>query len=467
MEEGKAKSSHVLVLPYPIQGHINPLLQFADRLASKGVKASLVVPLRIHGDILHKVDTSTLATTHLEYISDGCDDGLPLTFDPEAYDITLQRVGSQTLGELIGRLSVDGQQPVCLIYDSILPWALDIAHAHGILGVTFLTQSYAVSSMYSLYHRGALVMQAEPDACFSLPGMPPLGLQDLPKFIAQPEADRFFLELLLGQFKNIDKADYVLLNSFDCLEAGVIEGMAEPWSPKMIGPALPSLYLDSRNTRTTKTGDEQEKLVNCLGWVNERPDGSVVYVSFGSLASLITEQMEEIASALRSSKRPFLWVVKPPRAHEQGRNSLPDGFLDATTEQGLVVPWCPQLDVLAHRAIGCFVTHCGWNSTLEAISQGVPMVAVPQWSDQPTNAKFISDVWKMGIRVEVDDKKMVQRGELERCIREIMDGEKGAEFRENAQRWKGLARAAVAERGTSDNNIEEFVAMVSRCRLKK
>ncbi|KAL4193709.1 hypothetical protein AMTRI_Chr06g178120 [Amborella trichopoda] len=463
MEEGKAKSSHVLVLPYPIQGHINPLLQFADGLASKGVKASLVVPLRIHGDILHKVDTSSLATIPLEYISDGYDDGVPLTFDPGAYDISLQRVGSQTLGELIARLAVDGLQPVCLIYDSILQWALDIAHAHGILGVAFLTQSYAVSSMCSLYHRRALVVQAEPDACFSVPGMPPLSLQDLPKFIAQPKADRFLLDLLLGQFKNIDKADYVLLNSFDCLETGVIEGMAEPWSPKMIGPALPSLYLDSRNTRATKTGDEQGKLVNCLGWVDERPDGSVVYVSFGSLAALTVEQMEEIGGALRSIKWPFLWVVRPPYAYEQGRNSLPDGFLDATSEQGLVVPWCPQLEVLAHRAIGCFVTHCGWNSTLEAISQGVPMVAVPQWSDQPTNAKFISDVWKMGIRVEVDEKEVVRSGELERCIREVMDGETGAELRENGQRWKKLARAAVADGGSSDNNIKEFVAMVSRC----
>ncbi|ERN02494.1 hypothetical protein AMTRI_Chr05g68340 [Amborella trichopoda] len=199
----------------------------------------------------------------------------------------------------------------------------------------------------------------------------------------------------------------------------------------MIGFALTLTY--GRKTRATRTGDEQCDPADCLSWLDERPDSSVVYVSFGSLAALPTEQMEEVADALRSSKRPFLWVVKAPYAHQKGGNSLPEGFMEATSKQGLVVPWCPQLDILAHRAVGCFVTHCGWNSILEALSQGVPMVAVPQWSDQQTNSKFVSDVWKTGMHVEISNKGFVLRGELERFIREVMEGERGAHIRENSQ----------------------------------
>jgi pathogen-inducible salicylic acid glucosyltransferase len=95
--------------------------------------------------------------------------------------------------------------------------------------------------------------------------------------------------------------------------------------------------------------------------------------------------------------------------------------VEETSEKGLVVRWCPQLEVLAHDAVGCFVTHCGWNSTLEAFSLGVPMVRVPYWSDQSTNAKYIMDVWKMGLKAPTDEKGIVRRDAAKHCIREIME----------------------------------------------
>ncbi|KAK8474881.1 hypothetical protein V6N13_080092 [Hibiscus sabdariffa] len=135
----------------------------------------------------------------------------------------------------------------------------------------------------------------------------------------------------------------------------------------------------------------------CVQWLNSKMTGSVVYVSFGSLATLGEDQMEHLALGLKRSERNFLWVV---RKIEQKK--IPANFMEETSERGLVVAWSPQLQVLAHEAVGCFMSHCGWNSTMEALSLGVPMVAVPQWADQPTNAKFIVDEWQMGIRTEVD-----------------------------------------------------------------
>ncbi|XP_011628727.1 UDP-glycosyltransferase 74E1 [Amborella trichopoda] len=460
MEEETAKSAHVLLLPYPLLGHINPLLQFADRLASHGFRATIVAPIRSRGDF-RKADPSALASVNLEFFSDGHDNGFPLDLSLKAQDSNFSRVGSRAVGDLIDRLTLEGARPVCLIYNSFLPWALDVAHHHGILGVTFLTQPCAVCTIYIRYIRGFPVLPKEPDGCVAIPGLPLLGLRDLPSFITQTEGDPYHLELLSGQFKNIDQADYVLVNSFDSLEAEVRREMAEPWSPKLIGPALPSVYIGSRNPRASKTSDEQGKPTDCLHWLDDRSAGSVVYVSFGSLAALSPEQMEEVAGALRWCKWPFLWVVRLPFANQKGGNALPQGFIEATSEQGLVVPWCPQLDVLVHRAVGCFVTHCGWNSTLEGLTQGVPMIAIPQWSDQPTNSKLVSDVWKLGVRAEADETEVVRRGELERCIREVMEGERGAELRRNAERWRDLAREAVADGGSSDNNIKEFVAKMS------
>ena len=157
------------------------------------------------------------------------------------------------------------------------------------------------------------------------------------------------------------------------------------------------------------------KSEECMEWLDNKSKGSVIYVSFGSMVPLDKEQMEEIAYGLRDINSYFLWVVRPSE-----ETKLPKDFAKKS-EKGLVVTWCSQLKVLAHKAVGCFVTHCGWNSTLETLSLGVPTIAVPQWSDQITNAKFIVDVWKVGIRVPVDEKKIVRCEALKHCIREMME----------------------------------------------
>ncbi|GKA55342.1 UDP-glycosyltransferase 74G1-like protein, partial [Tanacetum coccineum] len=107
---------------------------------------------------------------------------------------------------------------------------------------------------------------------------------------------------------------------------------------------------------------------------------------------------------------------------------------DVNAEKGLIVAWCKQLDVLRHESVGCFVTHCGFNSTLEAISLGVPVVAMPQWADQITNGKCLEDIWGVGVRVKADDKGMVNRDNLVSCIKEIMEGERGVVAQKNAKK---------------------------------
>lgn len=222
-----------------------------------------------------------------------------------------------------------------------------------------------------------------------------------------------------------------------------------------IGPMIPSAYLENIKEDNSEYGLNlfKPEVDSCVQWLDSKDSQSVVYVSFGSLATLSEEQMQEIAWGLKGSDSYFLWVVR-----EDEKEKLPRSFVEDTAEKGLIVGWCHQLDVLAHNSVGCFVTHCGWNSTLEALCLGVPLIALPQWADQTTNAKFVADVWQTGIRAKTDEKGLVTKQEVELCINEIMVGDKRTHFRQNSEKWKKLANEAVDKGGSSDININDFVS---------
>lgn len=233
------------------------------------------------------------------------------------------------------------------------------------------------------------------------------------------------------------------------------KSVSEFWPAKLVGPMVPSAYLDGRIEGDKGYGASLWKPLSdeCLEWLKTKSQKSVVYISFGSMVNLTQKQVEEIALALKASNLSFLWVIR-----ESGRRKLPDGFIESTRRQGLVISWCNQLEMLAHEAIGCFVTHCGWNSTLEGLSLGVPMVGMPQWADQMTNAKFIEEVWKVGVRAKEDEFGIVRNEEVFFCLKEVMEGERSEEIRINANKWKELAKEAFGEEGgSSDNAINEFV----------
>ncbi|KAJ4887900.1 UDP-glycosyltransferase 75D1 [Raphanus sativus] len=126
----------------------------------------------------------------------------------------------------------------------------------------------------------------------------------------------------------------------------------------------------------------------------------------------------------------------------------------------MVVSWCDQFRVLKHRSIGCFVTYYGWNSSLESVVAGVPVVVFPQWTDQMTNAKLLEECWRTGVRVVVEKKEgeaaVVESGEIRRCIEELMEEKKGEEYRKNAARWRDLAAETVREGGSSFNHLRAF-----------
>lgn len=233
--------------------------------------------------------------------------------------------------------------------------------------------------------------------------------------------------------------------------------MASQWPIKTIGPTY---LLQQKNNQLSNNKSHMINLFEpkqepCKKWLDSKENGSVVYVSFGSMASLGKEQMDELACGLVMSSCPFLWVV---RASEMDK--LPKDFVSLASEEGLVVEWCNQPEVLDHRALACFVSHCGWNSTLEALSHGVPLVAMGQKYDQTTNAKFVEDVWGIGVRVKRGENGIIGRGEIATRIKQVVEGDKAIEIKKNICKWKELAHEAVEKGGTSANNVEEFVSKI-------
>lgn len=444
-------NGHVLLIPYPSQGHINPILQFAKRLASKGVKATVATTT-------YTVKSIHAAAVSVEPISDGFDEGgFAQAKRADVYLRSFEANGSRTLSGVIAKYEGTAHPVNCVVYDSFFPWVLDVARRHGVHGAAFFTNSAVVCAVFAHVHGGNLavpvVVGEEEDVV--LPGIPPLKGQDLPSYLTAPESYPAYFSMLMKQFSNVATADWVFGNTFYELEGEVMACVSDVWPAKLIGPMVPSSYLDGfiegddgyGSSLWKPIGEEAQK------WLETRPNHSVVYVSFGSMVSLSPNQMDELAWALIDSCLDFLWVV---RESEQGK--LPDGFSDAVTRgKGLVVSWCNQLEVLAHRAVGCFVTHCGWNSTLELLSLGVPAVAMPQFTDQFTDAKFIEDVWRVGVRPRLNEFGTVDREELGRCIKEVMEGERSEEIKRNAWRWRELAKGAISKGGSSDRVINDFV----------
>ncbi|KAF8014055.1 hypothetical protein BT93_H0021 [Corymbia citriodora subsp. variegata] len=454
---------HVLVLAHPSQGHVNPMLQFSKRLASNGLKVTFLIPISTKKS-LNLVNSCSI---HVEYISDGYDhveaDKLNLVESLEHFGVSV----SQSLSDFIQKHQSCQKNPAkVLIYDAFDRWALDVALEHGMHGAAFFTQSCVVSWIYHLAHKGTLkfpveVADEQGRVLSDPPVMSVLGMNDFPSFLVEVDHYPGALKLILELFSNLPKAKWLLFNTFTELEEELVNWMGNEWSMMTVGPTIPSVYMDKRLEDDTDYGLSlfKPEAEACLRWLDSKPPGSTVYISFGSVASLGEDQMEELVSGLRSMKSHFLWVVRESEEKNLPRNFIQELGSDDDSK-GLVVRWCNQLQVLSHGSVGCFMTHCGWNSTLEGLSLGVPMVAMPQWTDQPTNATFIAEVWKVGLRIRANEQGLVTGEEIESCVNEIMEGGRGKEIRENSLRWKEMAKLAVDEGGSSDKMIREFISSV-------
>ncbi|EXB97437.1 UDP-glycosyltransferase 75D1 [Morus notabilis] len=467
-----AKPRFLLVV-LPAHGHVNPALQLARRLVLIGCEVTFVTTVRAHRRMITKGggtddnnDNNFTPPNGMSFtqFSDGYDDGFgPKAIDFTVYSLELRSRGSQALIDLVDSSKNEGRPYTCMIYTFIMPWVADVAAKLGIPVALFYVQTATVFDLcyYYFHGYGDLIrdkMVNDRSCSLGFPGLPlDFAVRDLPSFLDASDSKLGSLvQLFQEQFDVIGQESQpkILVNTFDALEPEALRALCDNYKLNLIGigPSINPVELrnsDDKNYKISK-------------WLNSKPKGSVIYVSFGSIAVLTKPQMEEIAKGLLDFGRPFLWVIREndnKNKDERGGGEEEEkvSFKEELEKVGKIVPWCCQVEVLSNNALGCFVTHCGWNSTLESLVCGVPVVAFPQSVDQLTNAKLIEDFWKTGVKVKANEEGIVEGQEIKRCLESVMGGE---EMRRNAQKWRDLAWEASKDGGSSDTNLKAFVSDV-------
>ncbi|CAN6199857.1 unnamed protein product [Urochloa humidicola] len=473
---------HVLLIPYPAQGHVNPFLKLGKAMHARGFHVTFVHTEYNHGRLLRARGPSAFDAGAEGFRFETIPDGLPPSDLDATQDIwalceATRRTGPDAVRGLVERLNRagGGVPPVsCVVADGAMGYVVHVAKEMGLAAYLFFTPSgcgyLAYLNFDQLVKRGYVPFKDE--SYFSngyldtpvdwITGMlPGARLRDLPTFIRTTDPDDTMVTINIKQCElDSPAADGILLNTFDALESRALDAirarLPNTFTVGPLGPEVaPPSYLPSL-TSSLWRGDDR-----CAAWLDGllaagEAEGSVVYVNFGSITVVTGEQMDEFAWGLAAAGCPFLWVVRPDMVRDGGGGwKLPEGWEEAVEGRGMTVGWCDQEAVLEHPATGGFLSHCGWNSTLESLRAGVPLLCWPFFSEQVTNCRYACEEWGVGLEMP----REAARGEVEKAVRELMgkEGRGAAEVRRKAAEWKDKARAAVALGGSSCDNFERFI----------
>lgn len=460
----------VALMPTPGMGHLIPMIEFAKRLV---VHQDLTVVLLIPTDgppskpqltVVHALPPSI---SHIFLppvsLSDLPDDAKVETL------ISLIVVRSlPSLRDGLRSLSAT-HRLVALVVDLFGSDAFDVAREFGISPFIYFPSTAMALSFFldlPLLDEAVQCEYRDLPGPVKIPGCVPVHGKDLLDPVQDRKNDAY--KWLLHHSKRYHLAEGIILNSFTDLEPGAIKALQtnEPGSKKPpLYPVGPLVKMDKHNS------EESKKDCECQKWLDNQPLGSVLFVSFGSGGTLSTAQMNELALGLEMSEQRFLWVVRSPndfKANASFFNSLsdnpfhflPEGFVERTKARGLVVPsWAPQAQVLGHESTGGFLTHCGWNSILESVVNGVPLVAWPLYAEQRMNAVMLTEEVRVALRAEAGEGGMVEREEVARVVKGLMEGEEGKKLRYRMKDLKEAAAKALSENGSSSKTIAELATL--------
>lgn len=272
------------------------------------------------------------------------------------------------------------------------------------------------------------------------------------------------MHILMNQARHGPRAHGLIINTFETLDASILVHMRN-LSPNIysIGPL--HTLLKSRLTiapQSSVSNSLLEENRTCLTWLDTQPEKSVVYVSIGSMATMTVDQFFEIWHGLVNSGQPFLWVKRPGSiVGEYDDDEVSKHLMYETKERGFMEEWVPQEEVLAHSAIGVFLTHSGWNSTMESIVEGVPMICWPHNVDQQVNSRFVSEVWKIGI----DIKDTCDRFIIEKAVKDVIHLRKN-ELIQSVKMLGEYGALSVAEGGSSYMNLNKLVEDIKSMGIK-
>lgn len=445
---------HAFVFPYPVQGHIQPFMRFSKLLASSyGFLISFFNSEENHTRLSAGASEDESHTPPLDIRMLFLPDVLPSALEMEDFTGTHIEVSHVRLSKTF--LNTDPaalealirrQNPpvTCLIVDL---WVLVIApHLAQNLGLTmFILFPASAASLAMAIHSPEV--GGDPKRMLRIEGAPSLEVKDVNPFLSMcgRASSDYMCKLFTQPFKEklVKAGDMILINTCEELEGSTLHYMREKNKVCAIGPLLPqggTLWAEDKT---------------CLAWLDEQPVSSVLYVSFGSLAPLSATQLQELALGLEASKQRILWVTRPDLIYGKAPD-LPPDFVERSKERMQIISWAPQLQVLSHPAVGGFLSHCGWNSTLESITGGVPILTWPFFGDQMMNAKFVVQTWRIGLPLSEDGR--VTRALVEERVRDLMEREIGKDLRERAPRLKQAVTSSLCDGGSSLNNLQHLFA---------
>ncbi|KAH6758980.1 UDP-glucosyl transferase 85A2 [Perilla frutescens var. frutescens] len=473
MGEGKG---HAVCIPFPAQGHINPMLKLAKLLHSNGFHITFVNTDYNHRRLLKSRGPASLDGLP-SFRFHSIPDGLPPSEITDATQDIPSLCESTTttclphFKKLIAKLNdagASGVPPVsCIVSDGVMSFTADAAAELGLPEVLFWTTSacgfYGYTQYEKIIQMGYAPLKDTSDltngyldsVIEGIPGMKGIRLRDIPSFIRTTNLDDYMIKFVSSETKRAQRASAILLNTFEPLERDVLDALSTFLPPTYsIGP----LHLLEHELVNDHVVDQLGSNLwredpECLDWLDTQAPNSVVYVNFGSITVMTPHQLTEFAWGLANTNHAFLWIIRPDLVSGDSA-VLPPEFLEATRERGMMASWCPQEKVLSHPAVGGFLTHSGWNSTLESICSGVPMICWPFFAEQQTNCWYCCTRW--GIGMEIDNN--VKRDEVQNLVRTLMVGEKGEEMKKRAMEWKNLARESAKK--SSYQNLRKVIDQV-------
>ncbi|WOH09209.1 hypothetical protein DCAR_0728665 [Daucus carota subsp. sativus] len=446
---------HVLVVPCPAQGHVTPLIKLAYNLAYHGIKVTFANSEYIEAKVLaviSDVDREQCPITLVAY-SDGLDSHPEQRYGQGLMD-GLKKYMPANLEKLIKQINhSDNKEPLtCVIADLTVGWSLEVARKMGLKQVAVWPAGPGCLALAlripKLIKEGVIdeygsAIQDEL-ICISeeIPGLKSSELTW--NRSGDSAGQKFLFDIALATKQAAESASIILCNTCDEIDSS---------SCALVPNILPIGPLPAMKNLNPSIGTFSSQDSSCLSWLDKQPSNSVIYIAFGSTALFSQKQFDEIALGLELSGQLFLWVV---RSNIVNRSSaeFPDGFLERTSSRGKIVEWAPQEKVLAHTSVSCFVSHCGWNSTMEGVSHGQPFLCWPYFWDQFQNKSYICDAWKVGLELKYDEDGIISRHEIKTKIDQLLtdDGIKA-----NALKLMGDARKSVNEGGSSYQNFESLI----------
>ncbi|KAL5080298.1 hypothetical protein RYX36_008719 [Vicia faba] len=475
------KKPHAVLIPYPAQGHINPLIKLAKLLHLRGFHITFVNTEYNHKRLLKSRGPNAFdgfTGFSFETIPDGLtptdgDADGDVSQDIFALCKSIRKNFIKPFRELLARLNESATSglvpPVsCIVSDNSMSFTIQAAEEFS-LPIVFFSPANActfLSGLHlpTLFDKGVIPLKDESyltngylDARVDcIPGLQDFRLKDLPDFIRVTDPNDSMVEFINEAAERAHRASAIIFNTSNELESDVLNVLSTMFPcVYAIGPLSSFLYQSPQNHLASLSTNLWKEDNKCLDWLESKESGSVVYVNFGSMTVMTREKLLEFAWGLANSKQSFLWIIRPDLVIG-GSVVLSSEYVNEISDRGLIAGWCQQEQVLSHPSIGGFLTHCGWNSTTESICAGVPMLCWPFFTDQPANCSYICNTWEIGIEIDTN----VKREEVEKLVIELMVGEKGKKMRQKTTELKKVVEEDTRPGGCSYMNLEKVIKEV-------